>query len=192
MATENLRQVKERELGEYGVVTDPNTIRFERLLPGPIERVWAYLTESEKRGKWFASGEMDLRVGGRAQLTFRHADLNTHKEPTPEKYKEFEGEVSFDHRITRCEPPRLLGFTWDGESEDGSEVIFELTPRGDHVLLVLTHSRLADRAAMKDVSGGWHIHLTMLEDNLTGVEPRPFWSTLATLEAEYERRLAGA
>lgn len=27
----------------YGTVIAPNTIRFERLLPGPIERVWAYL-----------------------------------------------------------------------------------------------------------------------------------------------------
>src|SRR5262245_18404599 len=28
-------------------------ISFMRVLPGPIERVWAYLTEPEKRGKWF-------------------------------------------------------------------------------------------------------------------------------------------
>ena len=47
-------------MDKYGVVIAPNTIRFERLLPGPIERVWAYLTESEKRAKWLASGAMDL------------------------------------------------------------------------------------------------------------------------------------
>jgi uncharacterized protein YndB with AHSA1/START domain len=51
-------------MSEYGVVTEAGTIRFERVLPGPIERVWAYLTESKERGKWLASGEMDLRVGG--------------------------------------------------------------------------------------------------------------------------------
>ncbi|HUK06032.1 MAG TPA: SRPBCC domain-containing protein, partial [Burkholderiales bacterium] len=46
----------------------PSTIRFERLLPGPIERVWEYLTVSEKRAAWLAAGEFDLRVGGRIEL----------------------------------------------------------------------------------------------------------------------------
>lgn len=32
-----------------GEIIDRQTVRFERLLPGPIERVWAYLTELEKR-----------------------------------------------------------------------------------------------------------------------------------------------
>jgi uncharacterized protein YndB with AHSA1/START domain len=34
---------------EYGAITRPGTFRIERLLPGPIERVWAYMTEPEKR-----------------------------------------------------------------------------------------------------------------------------------------------
>ena len=42
----------------YGVLTEPATLRIERLLPGPIERVWAYLTESDLRRKWLAAGEM--------------------------------------------------------------------------------------------------------------------------------------
>jgi len=33
----------------------PATMRLERLLPGPVERVWAYLTESEKRAAWPSS-----------------------------------------------------------------------------------------------------------------------------------------
>lgn len=32
-----------------GVVIAPGTIRFERLLPGPIERIRDYLTEPDKR-----------------------------------------------------------------------------------------------------------------------------------------------
>lgn len=32
-------------MSEYGVVTEPDAVRFKRVLPGPIERVWAYLTE---------------------------------------------------------------------------------------------------------------------------------------------------
>jgi len=30
----------------YGALTEPATLKIQRLLPGPIERVWAYLTES--------------------------------------------------------------------------------------------------------------------------------------------------
>ena len=28
---------------------EPGTVKLERLLPGPVERVWAYITESDKR-----------------------------------------------------------------------------------------------------------------------------------------------
>ena len=34
---------------KMGTSTEPGTVRLERLLPGPIERAWAYLTESDKR-----------------------------------------------------------------------------------------------------------------------------------------------
>ena len=62
-------------MSEFGVVTEARTLRIRRVLPGPIERVWAYLTESEKRGRWLAAGPMELRVGGRVELTFRNTDL---------------------------------------------------------------------------------------------------------------------
>jgi len=181
---------KEQAMSEYGIVTEPGTIRFERVLPGPIERVWAYLTEPEKRGKWFASGPMELRAGGRVELHFRHADLSPHAEPAPDRYKQYEGGHTSYGRITCCEPPRLLSFMWGEEVGDDSEVTFELSPRGKDVLLVLTHRRLGDRAIMVSVAGGWHTHLGILVDHLNGREPRPFWSTHARFEAEYEKRLA--
>jgi uncharacterized protein YndB with AHSA1/START domain len=78
-------------MNEYGVVIEPRTVRFERVLPGPIERVWSYLTDSEKRGKWLASGPMELRVGGRVDLKFHNAKLSAKAEPTPERFKKFEG-----------------------------------------------------------------------------------------------------
>ena len=43
----------------YPEVLSPTEIRFERLLPGPIENVWSYLTDSQKRGEWLASGPME-------------------------------------------------------------------------------------------------------------------------------------
>lgn len=181
-------------MNDHGVVTEPGTIRFERVLPGPIERVWTYLTESGARGKWFASGEMDLRVGGEVELIFKHADLSAEK-ATPERYKSAEG-YRMRGRITECDPPRLLSYTWDETADVGpaqnSAVSFELTPRGSEVLLVLTHRRLPNAAQVLSVSAGWHTHVGILLDQLQGVEPRPFWSTHAKLEAEYRQRLAAA
>ena len=98
-------------MNEHGIVIEKGTIRFERVLPGPIERVWSYLTDSDKRAKWLAAGDMDLRVGGRVELTFHHADLSPHREPTPERFKSFENGVSLVCRVTQCDPPRLLGMT---------------------------------------------------------------------------------
>jgi uncharacterized protein YndB with AHSA1/START domain len=178
----------EQAMSEFGVVTAARTVRIERVLPGPIERVWEYLTDSEKRGRWLAAGPMEVRVGGRVELTFRNSDLSSHAESPPDKYAEYEG-ASLHGRITRCEPPRLLSYTWGGEAEDDSEVTFELSPQGEDVLLVLTHRRLRDRAMMVMVGSGWHTHLDILVDRLSGREPRPFWSTHAALEAEYEKRL---
>ncbi|MBB3059863.1 uncharacterized protein YndB with AHSA1/START domain [Microbulbifer rhizosphaerae] len=34
---------------DYGVMTAADTLRIERLLPGPLERVWQYLVDSDKR-----------------------------------------------------------------------------------------------------------------------------------------------
>jgi hypothetical protein len=42
---------------------------------------------------------------------------------------------------------------------------------------------------MVSVASGWHSHLAILIDNLNGKEPRPFWSTVSKMEAEYEKRL---
>ena len=171
-------------MNEYGVVTEARTIRMERLLPGPIERVWDYLTDSTKRGKWFATGKMDLRVGGSVEFFFNHADLSAEKTP-PAKHKDKACGVSMAGTITAYDPPRLLSFTFG----KAGEVTFELTPKGKDVLLVLTHHKLKDRAMMVGVSSGWHSHLAILIDVLNGDEPRPFWTTVAKMEAEYEKRL---
>ena len=92
-------------------------------------------------------------------------------------------------RVIRCDPPRLLSYTWGEGTQGASEVTFELTPRGSEVLLVITHHRLPDRKGMVGVASGWDAHVGILEDVLNTRAPRPFWSTHARLEAEYEKRL---
>lgn len=176
-------------MSEYGIVTEPGVLRMERLLPGPIERVWSYLTESGKRGQWLSHGDIELRVGGRVEHVFNNSALTQDDEPPPAKYAQLAGEVRMHGVVTAAEPPRLLSYTWAGDFATGSEVRFELTPKGDKVLLVVTHRRLGDHNELVSVSAGWHTHLGILADRLAGREPAGFWATHTRLEAEYERRM---
>ena len=177
-------------MNDYGMIIEPGTLRIQRLLPGPIERVWAYLTESDKRATWLAAGAMTLENGAPLELEFRNSDLAGEHEPPPAKYKQHGGCVSNRGHITCLFPPRLLSFTW-AEQDQGrpSEVTFELTEQGSAVLLTVTHRRLANRDEMLSVAGGWHTHLDILLDRLHDRGPQPFWSTHARLEEEYRARL---
>lgn len=156
----------------------PSTIRFERLLPGPIERVWAYLTESKKRATWLAAGEFDLRVGGAIELIFDNDSLS---EDTPKGGPS----RSFTGRITRLEPMRLLAHTWKWDAGD-SEVTYELATKGKDVLLTIHHRLPDERGLLFGVGGGWPVHVGILADILHGVKPRPFWATHAKVAREFE------
>lgn len=175
-------------MSEYADVTERGTLRIERLLPGPIERVWSYLTESDRRATWLAAGEMDLRVGGRVEHVFYNSKLTDDDDPPPAKYAD-QVEARMEGRITACDPPRLLAYTWGEASGRDSHVTFELTPRGDSVLLVVTHRQITTRDDMVGAAGGWHAHLGILADRLAGRTPTGFWRTHTRLEAEYEKRL---
>jgi uncharacterized protein YndB with AHSA1/START domain len=176
-------------MNDFGEHLEPGTVRFERLLPGPIERVWTYLTDSEKRGTWLAGGMMELWVGGTIELNFHHANLAAAPGPIPEKYKTLEGGSTTRGRITRIEPPTLLSYTWVDKPGEESEVTFELESRDAQVMLTLTHRRLNGRDELIGVSGGWHTHLEILGDLLRGKEPPAFWPLHMAMETEYERRL---
>ena len=170
-----------------GIVTEQRTVRIERLLPGPVERVWEYLTDSDKRRKWLAAGLMEPAVGGKVEHLFRHHELS--REPTPEPYRRFEDSPPLPGEVTQWDPPRLLAYNWPGD-RGASEVTFELFAEGKDVLLVVTHRRLADTDTMVSVASGWDAHLGILIDRLNGEEPRGFWSTHERLEAVYRQRFA--
>jgi uncharacterized protein YndB with AHSA1/START domain len=127
---------------------------------------------------------MELRATGKVGLRFRFDDLSSEKTP-PDKANE----CDVNGRITRCEPPRLLSYTW-GDQDAASEVTFELFPRGREVLLVITHRRLGDRGTMISVASGWHTHLGLLADHLADRPARPFWTTKQRAASEYEKQFA--
>ncbi len=168
-------------------IISPTEIRFERLLPGTIEKVWAYLTESKKRGEWLASGPMELRIGGKISLRFKHSELSPHRAPPPERFRKMDEEGHHaEEAITALEPPRRLAFTWGGSSEGASEVVFDLAPRdGGKVLLTLTHRNLPTETERTGTAGGWHCHLTILVEKLEGRTPPAFWDVFREIDAEY-------
>src|SRR5262249_22664742 len=84
---------RRRTMSDYGESPERGTVRMQRILPGPIERVWEYLVDSEKRSLWFAGGAMDLRAGGRGALTFHPGGFSPSGEAMTERYKKHAGKV---------------------------------------------------------------------------------------------------
>lgn len=171
---------------QNGQFTSPAEVRIVRTLPGPIERVWDYLTDSEKRRRWFAGGPMEPRPGGKVTFQVRHKDLAPDEEPPKEHELKHDCGHSMTGVVTRWEPPRVLAFTF-GSTGD-SEATFELTAQGKTVLLVLTHrARGEDLPYLADFGSGWHTHLAHLIALLEGAPRPPFWPLHARLKVEYEK-----
>jgi uncharacterized protein YndB with AHSA1/START domain len=166
----------------YGTLTEPATLKIQRLLPGPIERVWAYLTESDLRRKWLAAGEMQMKIGASFELVWRNDELTNPPGQRPPGLGE---EHRMQSRITELDPPRKLSIAW-GNSGD---VTFELEPKGKQVLLTVIHRRLPDRGTMLMVGAGWHMHLDVLVARVSGAKPQPFWDGWSRLKTEYDQRL---
>ncbi len=166
----------------YGALTEPTTLKIQRLLPGPVDRVWKYLTDGELRRKWLAAGDMTLSPGAPFEFVWRNDELT---DPPGTRPPGFGAENRMQSRIFAVEPPRKLVIAW-GNSGD---VLFELEPRGERVLLTVIHRRLPDRATLLKVSAGWHMHLDIMAARLSGTTPAPFWDGWTRLHADYDRRL---
>ena len=166
----------------YGVLTEPATLKIERLLPGPIERVWAYLTESDLRRQWLAAGRMEMKVGAPFEFVWRNHELT---DPPGQRPPGFSEEHRMQSRITALDPPRKLAIAWN----NSGDVSFELEPKGDEVLLTVIHRRLPDRSTLLKVGPGWHMHLDILVARMRGEAPEPFWEGWSRLQRDYEGRL---
>ncbi len=168
-----------RPQSDYASVVAPQTVRLQRLLPGPVERVWAYLVDSDKRRQWLASGDMQPETGTPFTLTWRNDTLT---DPPGMRPDGFSAEHSMDSTIVEYDAPRRLVFTWGS-----GEVAFDLEPKGDKVLLTLVHRGISDRRNMLMVGAGWHQHLDILVARIGGGTPEPFWDGWTRLRGEYDR-----
>ncbi|HEX3467979.1 MAG TPA: SRPBCC family protein [Candidatus Elarobacter sp.] len=148
----------EETTSRFGALLDAHTIRFERELPGPIERVWAYLTESDLKATWIAPGDVPSEIGGERTTTWEGED------GAPG------GGLTFRTRV--FDPPHVLEYDWIELSAPGgairdSIVRFELAANGDRVRLTLTHRALPTES-YTTITAGWHAHLDTLVAQLDG------------------------
>jgi uncharacterized protein YndB with AHSA1/START domain len=168
--------------------TTPDTIRLERLLDAPVEKVWRYLTEAELRSQWFMGGT-DATPDGEFDLVVDHDRLSDEANvPYPEGYAAFKGTV-WTEKVSRFEPPRLLETTFQG-GKNGT-VSYELFPEGDRTRLVLTHSGIVSTVGAQDFGSGWNSHLTVLEERLAGRGVPNFWELHARSREAVKQALEG-
>ncbi|MEZ5833346.1 MAG: SRPBCC family protein [Dongiaceae bacterium] len=146
-----------------GMILDPHTVEFKRLLPGPIELAWDYLTKPELLKTWFNDVTMEPRVGGAIEVRFSDGNGDC-------------GAVSVQGVIREYRKPHVFAFSWNQQrpQADGSyrfvdegEVRFELKAQGDKVLLTLLHSRVPTQE-LPNYGGGWHAYLDCLESRISG------------------------
>jgi uncharacterized protein YndB with AHSA1/START domain len=144
------------DLGRMGTAA---MVRFERMLPGPIERVWEFLTDTARLPGWFGDGTIEPRAGGAVHL------MNGHVRGV----------------VTQWDPPRRLAYTWNvfNPGEDKSDypesyLTIALESLGGEVLLTLTHLPVLERFEKQNAMG-WHTYLDMLGAAIRGeaVESRP-------------------
>jgi len=142
--------------------TTPATesLRVERLVAAPVERVFDYWTKAELLAKWLAPGAMncidsdtDLQPGGVWFVTMRGPDGRT---------------VTARGIYLDIEPPRRLTFTW-GSDDNGCapgmetevEILLSTVPGGTR--LVLTHTKFASIEQRDRHQTGWGMCLAKLE-----------------------------
>jgi uncharacterized protein YndB with AHSA1/START domain len=140
----------------FGELGADGTLRFERLLPGPIERVWDYLTKPELLATWIAPFAIPATPG----TAFQHV---------------WNAESRFEGRVRIYDPPHTLAYDWNEATAPGGPIIdtilrFDLAADGDRVRLVLTHRVLPAHARIS-VGAGWHAHLDALIAHASAAAP---------------------
>jgi uncharacterized protein YndB with AHSA1/START domain len=138
------------------------TLRIEREIAAPPERVFAAWTTAEGLSRWFAPTReytvhvhtLELRPGGRYRIEMRHKG----------------GNASFVQGAYReITPPTRLVYTWrwqDRPAASESVVTVSFLSEGKGTRLVLLHERLADAEDREKHSAGWNGCLSQLPDAL--------------------------
>lgn len=124
------------------------------------EKLWEALTNSEFTEKYFFGSKIESNWQEGSDVTYSR-----------------NGQVTDYGKILKCEPLRLLSFTWshtddEAQREQPTKVTFELKPMDSTVKLTLTHENLvnADFVDRDDtfegLNNGWPAILSNLKSLL--------------------------
>jgi uncharacterized protein YndB with AHSA1/START domain len=140
-----------------GRVVVEAAVVFERDLPAPPERAWAFLTEPSRLSGWYGDAVIEAREGGKIELMDGH----------------------IRGVITGWRPHQFLAHTWNvfqpGESFSAWPVTyleFALAGNGATTRLTLTHRPIPARMQPQTMMG-WHTFLDMLATAIRGEEVKP-------------------
>ncbi len=170
-----------------GSILDLHTVEFKRLIPGPIELAWDYLTKPELLKTWFADVTLEQRVGGAVAIRFGGGDDGKTCDT-----------AGVRGTVSECRKPHVIAFSWfqqrlqpDGSRKPSDEgaVRFELAERGDKVLLTLLHTGLPIHE-LANHSAGWHAYLDNLDSLMSGRGSIDFMAVFRALHPGYEERVA--
>lgn len=76
---------------DYGTISDGSTFTIQRWLPGPVDRIWTCLTDSDHRRKWLAAGDMQLAAGASLELVWRNEALSDPSDPRAMRQVQLQG-----------------------------------------------------------------------------------------------------
>jgi uncharacterized protein YndB with AHSA1/START domain len=135
------------DLGTYIEHDGRPAVRFERIYPHPVERVWAAISAPEQLVRWFPSAvEIEPREGGTVRFS-------------GDPYSEGSSGV-----VLTWDPPRRLAFSWGPD-----ELHFTLDDAGEGRSRLVLVNVLDDRSTAARNAGGWHVCLGELQKLLEGV-----------------------
>jgi uncharacterized protein YndB with AHSA1/START domain len=127
-------------------------VRLEEVLPHPVERVWAALTEAASISDWLMI-TTDFRAEVGARFRLKTGNL------APSGWVEAE--------VVDLDPPRRMTWAWSvGDGNEPTLVTFELTPDGSGTRLSFTHTGEIDAVIGDLLSRGWSGRLEILRRTL--------------------------
>lgn len=153
-------------MNDFATVDEHNTVKLVRDLPGPVERVWAFLTDPKLFSQWFSDGVVPNYVGGAVHFA-----------------------MGADGQITSYDPPHILEYTWNERDHSRGPILdtivrWELASVDNRVRLTLTHKRLSKPEAIQH-GAGWHTFVDRLSECVGGGEPPEIMEHFARLQKQY-------
>ncbi len=134
------------DLGSHIEFDGRPAVRFERLYPHPIERVWRAVSEPGELAHWFPAAVTIAPASG-GTVTFS-GDPNL---------------TDSTGQVLAYDPPRHLAFTWGGD-----ELHLTLEPAGAAGTRLVLINVLADLDAAARNAAGWAVCLAELDLVLAG------------------------